>query len=145
MTPVRQTVFDFTHGNCWPACIASILDLPLAAVPGFFPAPDDQVDWYRKSYLWLKERGYALVNLTLPIPAECEPIFPDGYVIVTGPSPRQPEKLHAVVGKLKSSYSHGVGHSFEIELIHDPHPSDAFFDGANPKELSFIFRSLEAA
>lgn len=145
MTPVRQTIFDFTHGNCWAACIASILDLPLDCVPSFFPEPDEHADWYRKSYLWLKGGGLSLLNITLPIPVPCELIFPDCYVIVTGPSPRKPEKLHAIVGKLESFYTHGIGHSFQIELVHDPHPSDLFFDGSDPKELSFIFRSLEAA
>ena len=35
MKPVDQTLFGEGRGNCLPACIASVLELPLEAVPHF--------------------------------------------------------------------------------------------------------------
>lgn len=40
MTPVLQTDYRAPGGNCFQACVASILDLPLASVPHFLKGSD---------------------------------------------------------------------------------------------------------
>ena len=35
MTPVFQTIHQHRNGNCFQACVASIFDLPIKAVPHF--------------------------------------------------------------------------------------------------------------
>lgn len=41
MKPVDQTTFGFPGGNCFSACIASLLEMPLDDVPYFMHG-----DWY---------------------------------------------------------------------------------------------------
>ncbi|HYX72428.1 MAG TPA: hypothetical protein VE732_06640 [Nitrososphaera sp.] len=58
MIPVEQTLFTYPDGNCFAACVASILELPLEAVPHF---QDD--DWYEKWQEWLAERNLYFIYL----------------------------------------------------------------------------------
>lgn len=51
MTPVSQTVCTFPGGNCFQACVASVLDLPLYDVPHFMEGSDG---W------WTQERWDAV-------------------------------------------------------------------------------------
>lgn len=110
MTPTMQTYFyggnedGVTRGNCWQACLASLLDLPLDDVPHFVDI-DEQggEDWWHSTVTWLWEKGFAMhVPDTHP---------ENGYYLVTGKSPRG-DFYHVVV------YRNG-------ELDHDPHPDGA--------------------
>lgn len=68
------------HGRCFPACLASILELPEAAVPGY----EDGV------YGWLARRGLRYETVPVDAPA------PVGWHIIEGLSPRGGQ--HAIVG-----------------------------------------------
>lgn len=112
MTPVFQDKFYVAgvpeakqRGNCWSAALASLLDLPLAAVPNFV-----EIDvlggpnwwWHTDKYLGLL--GYELKW------GNRNP--PQGYYIMSGISPRSTEDCvmyHAVIGR-------------EGKMVHDPHP-----------------------
>lgn len=109
MTPVKQSKLyqgDGIHnGNCFAACLASLLDLPLWMVPPF----EDMFargEWRQRVDEWLgKVYGLKIVLQ--------EGHFIDDlpeFYIASGKSPRG--VMHAVI------YSHG-------ELAHDPHFSDA--------------------
>jgi hypothetical protein len=94
-----------TVGNCFSACVASLLELPLSDVPQFMTGDD----WWAETFLpWLAAHGWwAAWWLLTDRPA------PPGLYILTGHSPRRPEdrsKLHSVVAR---------GH----DVVHDPHPS----------------------
>lgn len=113
MIPIYQTklhnVVDgatTVRGNCYAACWASILEIPLEEVPRFEELPDDG-SWFMVTRRWLRTKGLQLVvgtsDLTEP-PA-------DRYVIAAGPTIRGLCR-HAVV------YRNG-------RLEHDPHPSAA--------------------
>jgi hypothetical protein len=52
MIPVYQTI-DGPDGNCYQACMASILEVPLGEIPTF-------AGW-RDLRAWLAERGWSLV------------------------------------------------------------------------------------
>lgn len=56
MTPIYQTIFDQTSGNCMQACAASILDLTLEDVPNFITFPD----WRQSMTDFFAQHGYAL-------------------------------------------------------------------------------------
>ena len=109
MTPVKQSKLycgDAIHnGNCFAACIASLLDLPLWMVPPF----EDMFGrgagvWRERAEEWLKR----VFSLELVMKARHSPEdFPE-YYIASGPSSRGVQ--HAVI------YRAG-------ELVHDPHPS----------------------
>jgi hypothetical protein len=97
---VDQTTFGFPGGNCFSACVASLLRIPLGDVPYFM----DAEDWFDAFDKWLRQfRLY---------PLRFEKYTPPGYSIMSGTSPRaaKPDDLHSVV-------------AFCGEVAHDPHPS----------------------
>lgn len=116
MKPVDQTVFDDTKGDCFRACIASLLELPIEEIPNFVES-EDMTGSAKK---WLKERGLTVMPMSFFNPEEPSHVFFDfqSYCIIGGTSPRKDakgnHKRHAVVGKTK-----GWG----LEIVHDPHPS----------------------
>jgi hypothetical protein len=135
MTPVDQDRFyepdlppDQQRGNCLSAVVASLLDLPLAAVPNFVQdhvdhadeaAPDDAGDWnwWTRLHRFITEQGSRMVYLRnvdseRPVAVESA-TFPDpesgeAYA-VAGVSPRDPRIHHVVI------YRDGL-------MVHDPHP-----------------------
>jgi hypothetical protein len=109
MIPQDQTLFvtnidGAPMGNCWQACIASLLDLPLNEVPHF--CNDWPDNWYQKTRDFVIEK--TGMDLGCFVPG-----FPHTelgqYVIGSGPSPRG-DFLHSVI-------LDGV----TGELVHDPH------------------------
>lgn len=109
MTPTAQSKLfhpeGIHSGNCYAACLASLLDLPLWMVP---PWEDmfGRGAWKQRTDEWLERlfqqrlvrtQGHELA------------ILPEFY-IANGLSPR--EVYHSVI------YSAG-------KLVHDPHPSNA--------------------
>lgn len=110
MRPVAQTTFgtmkdgdEREAGNCFSACIASILELPVEAVPNFC----QHKDWFSRCNQWLNERGYCYLEFGLGTEVQEWSSF-TGYCVLVGDSPRGCK--HAVVGH-------------RAQMIHDPHPS----------------------
>lgn len=109
MKPVTQTEFG-KRGNCWLACIASVLDVPLESVPDVTDLYEANERGEGKSARaivkhWLmSEHGLYLYHLhagLVPL------VRPRGYHIMSGKGPRG--YLHACVGH-------------EGVIVHDPHP-----------------------
>jgi|SRR6185312_3239188 len=111
MTPVNQSKLyspDGIHnGNCFAACLASLLDLPLWMVPPF----EDMFgrgDWAVRRDEWL----YRMFKMRL---ARIEgfgwgQVMPAEYWIANGPSAR--------------GVHHSVIYSREtMQMVHDPHPA----------------------
>lgn len=125
MTPVKQTIIDDQRGNCFQACVASLLDLPLEQVPHFLEEAGEQKSVERPFKKWLDERGLEAIQLWFNDWESIRRTYLGfgKYVIASGTSPRRREdgktKSHAVVAKTQ-----GWG----LELIHDPHPDDSFLD-----------------
>lgn len=92
-------------GDCWRACIATILGLASEDVPHFVQDSEDL--WLEATVDWLAERGFALLHIAEDdlVSWLGEPLW-----IKTGESPRGPALRHAVVMRGGS-------------LWHDPHPS----------------------
>jgi len=102
MKPIMQTKFN-EDGNCWQAAVASLLEIPLEAVPDFSNKanPNRQTDWFTHFSHWLFDEFSMFVWIYNPereIPA---------FHILAGESPRG--FSHAVVAR-------------KDEIIHDPHP-----------------------
>lgn len=120
MKPTDQTVFGYPNGNCFAACVASILEIPIEETPSiegkhFEPTWD----------AWFNERGLTMVD----VPAG-DGAYIQGFFIATGKSPRggltksgRPV-LHSVVAQ-------------NMTLVHDPHPEKRFLDGP-PTEYTVI-------
>lgn len=89
MKPVEQRIVDDTDGDCFAACVASILELPYAGVPKF-----NGSSWFEDWQAWLAPHGmaFAVVEvgghpyIGLPL-----------YAIASVDSPRFEGKQHAVV------------------------------------------------
>ena len=101
MKKVDQTVFGIERGNCFSACIASLLELPIDRVP-FFMTGDD---WFDGFQAWLKPFGLYGVALGVTQTDAWRRLLP-GHYVLCGLSPRGP---HAVVAR-------------DLEMVHDPHP-----------------------
>lgn len=101
------------YGNCWAACLASILELDIADVPEFDAGDPDDLDgtWARKTNRWLAQFGLAFLEYPSLPPESYLAMGMSVYHIITGPSPRN-SGMHAVVG-------------LNGKIVHDPHPSRA--------------------
>jgi hypothetical protein len=111
MTPVKQTklysVDGIHNGNCYTACLSSLLDLPLWMVPPFedmFGRGDGE--WKRRTNEWLDRMFQLRLVRTEGHSVDALPEF----YIANGWSPRG--VYHSVI------YRRG-------EMMSDPHPSDS--------------------
>lgn len=118
MIPVDQTITG-DKGNCFAACIASILELPIGSVPNFAEDMDSEQGMCGAAKTWLESRGVAYFPMCFPNPTAIEQThfgFSD-YCIIGGYGPRKNDRgdfrEHAVVGKTLP---------WGVEIVHDPHP-----------------------
>lgn len=122
MKPVKQTVFGYPKGNCFAACVASIMEIPLEDTPELSDIERFDIVWRK----WFRAHGLGIAD----IPAGTGEYL-EGYVIATGDSPRGDVTIsgnpvqHAVVCK-------------DMELVFDPHPDDTFIVGS-PKYFTIIY------
>lgn len=128
MNKVMQTKFGFTDGpieewgDCVCACVASLLDIPLADVPHFNVEARTEYGSHEAGYervfrRFLRDRGYSWWILNWNLGArEWAPRFlaPGQLAMIGGPSPRSTTGSHAIVGRWTGS---------EWVTEHDPHPA----------------------
>ena len=142
MKPVDQTLFGTENGNCFQACVASLLEVPIDSLPHFVMMRGEigntgerSADWFDHFDHWMKSRGLYSVECSLKHESIMACVSEDSFCILTGKSNRGCN--HAVVGCTGSPVS--------VEgflLIHDPHPSREFFGGNVPDWVMFIGRRL---
>jgi hypothetical protein len=112
MIPVYQTltVKNDGVGNCFNACVASILELPLRKVANILPG--EEGSWMHRWRRWLGDHGYRLVYSDEACP-------PMGYSIATVHTERTyPDDHPRRPGVL-------IAHScvaFDGVIVHDPYP-----------------------
>jgi hypothetical protein len=117
MLPVTQDKFGDKEGNCFAACLASILHLPLESVPNFCSKPST---WWDDTNKWLAKDGLRL--LSMQAEGDWQAAVLEGlYVIYSGKGPRGFN--HCCVGL------NGI-------IVWDPHPSR---DGLEKIELVDLF------
>ena len=104
MIPVDQTKFG-ESGNCFDACLASILEIGIDKFPNF-----KGVGWAKRYNIFLQNNFDMQI---LSIYSSPDILFSDDgegintHHIITGPGPRG--FMHAVVG-------------LNGKMVHDPHP-----------------------
>lgn len=123
MKPVMQTKFG-EEGNCWTACLASILELDIAYVPDFVNIyQDSEMRWFYEAQKWLRKMDLMILragykyyhkgvwNINL-IGVPLSVLF-----IASGKCGHYNDARHAVVGRI-------VGDSLvdRFQLVHDPSP-----------------------
>ncbi len=128
MTPVDMTDFGTKTGNCFQACLASILEVPLDEVPHFMTM---RGDWFEHFNNWMAERGLFTVEVSLNAEKIISCLSPRQWVIITGRSSRGCD--HAVVGRSSDDEANPG-----FLLIHDPHPSREFFEDREPELVMFM-------
>lgn len=131
MIPVDQTTFgplrsdiasrEVRVGNCFSACVASILELPIDDVPQFntppsFDVVEPDAAWWERFKEWLAVRCLFAVCFDRRPDSEPPPGWPKGYSIAGGMSPRNKGVMHAAV-------------CLDGVLVHDPNPERTFFAG----------------
>ena len=113
MKPVYQNIIGY-GGNCFAACIASILHLDITEVPNF--CADGHPDWWSDAQHWLVERGYFLLDIKYSAVTDAYCEVPNGvYVIIGGKSPRG-DWNHAIIGISDKVYGHQIW-----RYVHDPY------------------------
>jgi hypothetical protein len=113
MKPVYQSIVDPINGDCWAACIASILELPLSDVPNF--RAGENVNFWEETQTWLNSKGVFCIEVNFTDSKYCS--FPNGaYVLLTGPSTMFDDTRHCVIGQVAVKSPELM----EIIFIHDP-------------------------
>ena len=102
MKSVHQTITRPPRGNCFAACVASILELSLDEVPNFI----EQDDWYGAAQQWLEPFNLHLVSWSSPGVGDAK-----GYMII------QVDSFHGDWGHVV------VG--LDGRIIFDPNPESA--------------------
>jgi hypothetical protein len=127
VTPVYQTIGGYPYGNCLQACIATVLDLPLAEVPHFADGDPTADVW------WSAIREWAL-------PRDINPCWID---------PEKPDEAHLVqlLMDMKLPYlavgpspGGNYGHCVVMQegrYVHDPSGRDCYLAG--PPWLLVVF------
>ncbi len=120
MTPQHQTLFGGAPGNCFAACVASVLDVDLADVPNFV---DDPTRHYMlRAAEWCRPLGWLPVHIAA---AHVTGVF-DAIAIAGGMGPRG--LRHSVVWR-------------DDVMLFDPHPSG---DGlVGDPEAYVVFAALD--
>lgn len=129
MRPVKQSLIhdpaNGVQGDCQRAVIASLLELPLSSVPHFGEiAQGDSTIFWAEVQNFLASYGYVYVTTSNMIAfGDTNANF---WHEIAGPSPRDPEVMHAVVG-------------LNGNIAFDPHPDNRGLDpDRNKWQYSFL-------
>lgn len=138
MKPVHQEIIDAGIGDCFSACLASLLELPLAEVPKF--RRDHGREMMTEARRWLAATfGLSIITIQLKdlndddfTGADIRLVggVPGTPCIAGGASPNIAGALHAVVGEIDAD-------GMNFEMTHDPNPSGRGILGY-PKHLYFL-------
>jgi hypothetical protein len=140
MKPVYQKVFDAGKGDCWRACIASVLELDVDSVPNFVGDSDHSKGIIAEDLAkkWLAERGLFIIEVFLydrewDLAIHWHYLL-NSFCIMSVPSQRFPGGSHAVVGQFVRE-SGGT----ELRIVHDPNPANEPYPEDVPiKRLQFL-------
>jgi len=121
MEPVDQT----TPTNCFQACLASILELPIADVPDVMNAADlpTPSHWLWPLQDWLQTLGLGVL-CAVPQDPDFARFHSNAWLIAAGHSWREHEG-HAVVWR-------------DGAMVHDPHQARGGLRG-EPREFYFFY------
>ena len=128
MIPIMQTICDFENGDCFRACVASILELPIEKIPNFMGnGPNFFDENIRK---WGDENKIRMIDIQFHDEENRDKSLKDCYIIASGKSPRNNDFMHSIVW-------------FNGKIIHDPHPDKNGIVG-NPEIFTlFILKDMK--
>ena len=137
MIRIYQDEFEKGSGNCFSACLASILEKNLEHVPNFNKLYG--INMVEHAEKWLLKH-YSICMVTIQMEDREDENFSGKDIrilrahseilcIAGGRSAAIPDCNHAVVGTFEGS---------EFKVVHDPNPSTFGLDGF-PKWIYFLF------
>ena len=130
MKPVKQTRTG-KGGNCFTACVASILELNIDEVPDLAPRKDiEGLEQDKILNDWLGQFGLRFFSFRLHDEDYRKIVFKNAYHTICGKCPRDPNLDHIVVG-------------FNGEMIHDPHPEGTGVKGFLTYGIFFAINPLK--
>lgn len=109
MIPVKQTITSSASGDCWRACMASILELPIEILPN-----DHSDAWFLNWKQYLKQFGLGISYYGNP---KKDPMWADHHWIASVKSLNYKNTYHAIV-----MHEGGV-------VAHDPSIKNAYETG----------------
>lgn len=123
---VKQT----TPTNCFRACVATVLNIPIDEVP--IACDGDGAHWNWDAFQdWLAGRGLQAIEVTFGNGGTIYPVRKPVTCILTGKSPREcTTGLHAVVAEFRGLEG--------FWLLHDPHPSESWIEDGDPTHATFF-------
>ena len=106
-------------GDCFRACIASVVGRAIADVPHFvrdYPHDEDGAEarWFAETQKWLEPFGVLALYYDNPVAVRAEhrsEVSAYPHILIDGISPRFADLHHVVVGDAVTG-----------EVVHDPHP-----------------------
>lgn len=126
MIPIFQTIIDQGIGNCWSACMASILEIGIDDIPNFVKeATEKQTSAECLAKNWLRERGVFLLCVPLHRGEEWIDVIDfyhleNAYCILSVPSQKFSGGSHAVIGQFQRCPTEGT----VLNIVHDPNPNN---------------------
>jgi hypothetical protein len=117
-TKVDENGIHITKGNCYTACLASLLECKIEDLPAFHEFQADG-SWFTVTFEILKKYG-----LTMDV--NHKDLIPEYYSIALGPSPR-------------GHWGHAVIY-YKDKLFHDPHPEG---NGLKSVDQYLVIKSLK--
>ena len=124
MRPIRQTTFP-PNGNCFAACIASLLELDIERGPNFAHLQEatGPFSTVRAANNWLQQFGFSILEVERPELGNLYFEFVENALLIcSGPTMRGTH--HAVIYRGN-------------KLAHDPHPSGAGLERIDKAWLVF--------
>lgn len=113
MKPVFQTLYGPGEGNCFQACVASLLEVAMDDLPHF--CRDFKGDWLGQTNGWLNERfGVCLFDVPYVDWARWCVGMQGAYCIASGPNTQGVQ--HSVIGQVRQSED-GVQ---DVVMVHNP-------------------------
>ncbi len=132
MIPVTQQRIEKGSGDCFSACIASILHLQLKEVPNFHFGG---LGFWQNLQEWMEKRGmaYAEIAASRFLDDPCYIWIPliQAHVILTVRSQKFEGGWHSIIGK----FNFGG----QLEIIHDPNPNNEPYRNEDIMRIGFIF------
>ena len=126
MRRVYQTDLTPQSGNCFAACVASILNMEIKDVPNFC-WEHDQYKWFGAFQKWLEPKGLTAIEIKYG--PGCMGQTTEGIpCIISGESGNCDGCLHSVVGVVVQG---------GFEFIHDPNPKGGFLK-SDPQQILFF-------
>lgn len=105
MKKENQIEFNKSLGDCFRACVASILEFPITEMPNFWEQTQDSLEYWKLTNDWLSKLGYKCIVVNILDDCKC---YIDGLLCIALGKNKKNKEEHAVV--------------WQDGLRHDPYP-----------------------